>query len=96
MLTKSLALEWASHNILVNAIAPGGIPTPGMFEQRKIIADALGIDEETMMERRIARQPMGHIGDPDDIAKTVLFLASGASDYITGIMILVDGGYLLS
>jgi len=96
MLTKGLALEWAPHNILINAIAPGGIPTPGMFEHRDIIAAAMNIDGDELMKRRIPRQPLGHLGTPDEIAKTVLFLAGGASDYITGTLILVDGGYLLT
>ena len=93
MLTKALALEWGSHNILVNAVAPGGVPTPGTLEQRRI---ATGIDEKTLIERRMARQPLGRMGTPDEIAKIALFLASGAADYITGTMILADGGFLLS
>ena len=96
MLTKALALEWAGHNILVNAVAPGMIATPGVLEHRKAFADAMGIKEEAIMERRMARQPVPRLGEPDDIARTVLFLASAAADYITGILILVDGGHLLT
>ena len=51
---------------------------------------------EGLMKAFTARIPLGRMGEPDDIAKVVLFLASSASDYMTGSLIVVDGGYLLS
>ena len=55
-----------------------------------------GMSPEQMLENIIKRVPVGRMGEPDDVAKVVLFLASGASDYMCGEMILVDGGSLLS
>jgi len=95
MLTKALALELAPHNILVNAIAPGGIMTPGAVEQA-VALEALGRSLEEIGDTFLARLPLGRMGEPDDVAKVVLFLASAAADYMTGSVVLVDGGYLLS
>jgi 3-oxoacyl-[acyl-carrier protein] reductase len=79
--TRSLALEVAPHNILVNAIAPGWTQT-GMTK---------GFSE-TFQKERISRIPLGRIGQPEDIASLLLFLASDESDFITGQVIYVDGG----
>jgi 3-oxoacyl-[acyl-carrier protein] reductase len=79
--TRSLALEVAPHNILVNAIAPGWTQT-GMTK---------GFSESFQKER-LSRIPLGRIGQPEDIAPLLLFLASDESDFITGQVIYVDGG----
>ncbi|MFC1944056.1 SDR family NAD(P)-dependent oxidoreductase [Chloroflexota bacterium] len=95
MLTRSLALEFARHNILVNAVAPGLILTPG-FET---MVDSFPPSDRPLEEKiaaPLARIPLNRMGNPDDIAKVILFLASSAADYMTGSTILVDGGYLLS
>lgn len=86
--TKNTALEFAPHNIRVNAIAPGGISTPGAG------AGQAGIEE--IMKAFIAKIPMKRIGQPDDIGKVALFLASDLSSYMTGSQVVVDGGVLLS
>lgn len=99
MMTKSLALELSKHQITVNAIAPGGITTPGTAKISESLLKGSGLSPEAfaeMMKGFGARIPMGRQGDPDDIAAPVLFLASDASRYITGETIVVDGGYLLS
>jgi 2-dehydro-3-deoxy-D-gluconate 5-dehydrogenase len=96
MLTKAMALELAPMKILVNAIAPGAISTPGAGAVNKQMLELTGISSEQMLENMIKLVPVGRMGEPDDIAKVVLFLASGASDYMCGEMILVDGGSLLS
>lgn len=96
MLTQSLALEFGRHNINVNAIAPGGIQTPGAQSQAENIIKATGMNSEQMAKGFLARIPLGRMGEPDDIAKAVLFLASPAADYMTGGLLVVDGGYLLS
>lgn len=96
MLTKSLALEFGRHKINVNAIAPGGIQTPGVQSQAAAITKATGMSPEQMSKSFVSRIPLGRMGEPDDIAKVVLFLASAAADYMTGSLLVVDGGYLLS
>ncbi len=82
--TKNAALDLARHNIWVNAVAPGGIDTPGAH----VTDDAARVAFEAMI-------PMGRLGMPDDIARTVHFLASDLASYITGTQIVVDGGRLL-
>jgi len=95
MLTKALALELAPHKILVNAVAPGQIKTPGTNTWgAKAIEDGLTIEQ--LLKSFKGRIPLERIGEPDDIAKVVLFAASAAADYMTGSLLLVDGGYLLS
>lgn len=95
MLTKALALELAPHQILVNSVAPGSIVTPGTIAVGAAYA-ARGKDPEELTAQMAGRLPLGRSGTPDDIAKVVLFLASASADYMTGSVILVDGGYLLS
>jgi len=91
MFTKNFALEVAPHGILVNAIAPGGIATEGGMRSASLTPEA---QEQIMAE--FARQiPLGRMGVPDDIGKVAVFLASSAADYITGALIVVDGGRLL-
>jgi len=83
-LTKTLALEWAKFNILVNAIAPGPIHTEG--------ADTNLWSNEAfraMVQRGV---PLGRFGSPDDIANMAVYLASPAGDFITGATMVVDGG----
>ncbi|XOB40694.1 MAG: SDR family NAD(P)-dependent oxidoreductase [Candidatus Nealsonbacteria bacterium] len=84
-MTEALALELASFNIRVNAIAPGAIDTPMMASSEQ--------DPETM-EGTLARIPMHRIGKPEEVSNAVLFLASDRSSYITGSTIIVDGGWL--
>lgn len=84
-MTEALALELASFNIRVNAIAPGAIDTPMMASSEQ--------DPKTM-EGTLARIPMHRIGKPEEISNAVLFLASDRSSYITGSTIIVDGGWL--
>jgi len=95
MMTKALALELAPYDILVNAIAPGGILTPGAKRTRNE-RQAAGLDDKAMSKDFVARVPLGRMGNADDIGTVVLFLASAASDYMTGSVLLVDGGFLLS
>jgi len=96
MLTKSMALDLAANKILVNAVAPGGIQTPGGEAAGGSFMEALGVTPEQLGQSFLQRMILGRLGEPDDIAKVVLFLASGAADFITGELIIVDGGYLLS
>ncbi|GAA3794597.1 SDR family NAD(P)-dependent oxidoreductase [Amycolatopsis tucumanensis] len=92
--TKNVALELAPHGIWVNAIAPGGIATPGVAAAQS--APPAGVDMAAMLEGFLARIPMKRLGDPDEIGRAALFLASELSSYTTGTQIVVDGGALLS
>jgi 2-deoxy-D-gluconate 3-dehydrogenase len=96
MLTKALALEFAPHNILVNAIAPGGIETPGFRAAMAGRAARSKSSEDRMKKYFTAHLPLQRMGKPDDVAKVVLFLASAAADYMTGSLLVVDAGLLLS
>lgn len=89
--TKNIALELAPHGIRVNAIAPGGILTPGAGAGKPASPDM-----DAIMKRFLEKIPMKRMGDPDDIGKVALFLASDLSSYVTGSQIVVDGGVLLS
>ena len=81
MLTKVLAVEWAKHNINVNAIAPTFFKTEILYPDPEIQAEMVNAI------------PMGRLGEPADLAGTVVYLASDASDFVTGHVLLVDGGY---
>ncbi len=93
MMTKSMAAELGKHDIRVNAVAPGAIKTRGMLSQTSPSGSRSQLKELKSFLSRIA---LGRMGDADDIARTVLFLASDLAEYITGEMIVVDGGYLVS
>ena len=82
--TKSMARELASRNVHVNAIAPGFIDT----EMTKVLP-------EKVREQLQQEIPMGRLGTPDDVAKAALFLASDLADYITGQVVVVDGGMVM-
>jgi len=94
--TKNVALELAPHQIWVNASAPGGIATPGVQQAQAGAQLPVGVDMTKMLEAFLARIPMRRMGDPDDIGKAALFLASDLSSYMTGSQLVIDGGVLLS
>jgi len=92
--TKNFALEVAPHNIRVNAIAPGGITTEGTSQP--LAGSGMTLAQmKKMMETFAAQIPMKRMGVPDDIAKVTLFLASEGAGYMTGALVIVDGGRLL-
>lgn len=94
--TKNIALELATHKIWVNAIAPGGIDTPGVRAFMGAVPVPGGVNPQQMLKGFLANIPMARFGDPDDIGKAALFLASEMSSYMTGSQIVVDGGVLLN
>lgn len=97
MLTKALALEFAPHGILVNAVVPGEIVTPGAIKAGAQLQQERGVAVPEMTSVAfLARIPLGRLGQPDDVARVVLFLVSGLADYITGAAVVVDGGFLLT
>src|SRR5437667_153101 len=84
-LTKSLAVAWAKDNIQVNAILPGWLHTD--------LTNGAIQELPGLYERVLARTPQGRWGQPEDLAGVAVFLASHASDFVTGVALAVDGGY---
>lgn len=87
--TKNVALELAQHRIWVNAIAPGGVLTPGVTAMQAGGSDDAVADVTQAI-------PMGRLADPDEIGRVALFLASDLASYMTGSQVVVDGGLLLT
>jgi NAD(P)-dependent dehydrogenase (short-subunit alcohol dehydrogenase family) len=85
-LTKCLALEWAKYNITVNAVAPTFIRTPGTEKW---------LSNEEFNRSVIRRIPLGRVGEPDEVAASVVFLASPDASLITGTTLMIDGGWTI-
>jgi len=81
-LTRSLAAEWAPHNIRVNALAPGYVKT-----------EMAPVDEPQYRQHWIEDVPMRRYATPEEIAPSVVYLASDASSFMTGSVLVIDGGY---
>ncbi|NOY55643.1 MAG: SDR family oxidoreductase [Actinobacteria bacterium] len=88
MLTKALALETAPHGVRVNAVGPGYIRTPMLDDAARLRG---GVAEDWFTEWK-SRIPIGRLGEPEDVALTVLFLASDDARYLTGSLLHPDGG----
>lgn len=82
-LTRTLAVEWARHNIQVNAIAPGWVQTP---------MSAPAFEDEKVRDRLLRGIPARRVGQPEELGPLVVYLASEASDYVTGEVVFIDGG----
>ena len=85
MITKCLALEWGKYGINVNCIAPTFIRTP---------LSAPNVNNPKMRAWILERTPIGRIGEPEDVVGAAIYLASPASDLVTGETIMVDGGWV--
>jgi NAD(P)-dependent dehydrogenase (short-subunit alcohol dehydrogenase family) len=84
MLTKSLATEWAGRGVRVNAIAPGYVATELTLK---------GMGNPDWREEWLRSTPMGRVAEPAEIAPAAVYLASDASSYVTGSVLVIDGGY---
>ena len=85
-LTKAAALEYARHHIRVNALAPGTTRT---------VATERGLADEHIRQRMTSVIPLGRVADPEEIAQAALWLCSDAASYVTGVILPVDGGYIV-
>ena len=85
-LTRQMAVEYGCHGIRVNAVLPGGIDTPMWRAEVAAVPDVQAVIDESA-----ARVPLQRIGQPEDIANAVLYLASDEASYVTGQQLVVDG-----
>ena len=93
-LTRALARDFSKKGFRVNAVIPGGIDTPGVRKLKKESAMRLDVDMIKLGIEFKSRLPIGRFGDPDEVARVIVFLASDMASYITGALIPVDGGFL--
>ncbi len=85
MFTKSLALEYGQYNIRVNCVCPGTIRSPFLQPY---------LDDETARQMLNSMHPLGRIGEPEDVAQAILYLAADSSRWVTGAVLVVDGGVM--
>ncbi len=91
-ITKSLALDLGEHNIRVNTVCPGTIHTPLSVAAVDRFSEMLGIDVDELWKEESARYPLQRVGQPEEVAEVVYFLASEASSFVTGSLYPVEGG----
>jgi len=91
-LVKTLANEYGPHNVLVNSVCPGYTATSRLLELGSRLAQRDGVTTQEIEERWAAQTPLHRIGQPDEFANVVVFLASERASYVTGVAIQVDGG----
>ena len=92
LLTKSLAVEWAQQGIRVNCVCPGVIRTPIVDPFIERGRGLFGDSPEEAWERLAQLHPIGRVGEPEEVARAVMFLASDEASFITGVALPVDGG----
>jgi 3-oxoacyl-[acyl-carrier protein] reductase len=93
-LMKSLSNEYAKDNILVNNVCPGYTLTSRLDELSSRLAKAEGVEPKQIQDRWASQVPLGRLGQPEELANMVVFLASERASYITGVSIAIDGGYV--
>ncbi|AJP57304.1 NAD(P)-dependent oxidoreductase [Pandoraea vervacti] len=92
-LTKSIAADFVSRGIRCNAICPGTVESPSLRQRIATQADAAGTSEAAVRDQFVARQPMGRVGAPDEIAALAVYLGSDESSFTTGAIHVIDGGW---
>ncbi|MBF2735602.1 MAG: SDR family oxidoreductase [Betaproteobacteria bacterium AqS2] len=92
-LTRSVAADYIKANVRANAICPGTVRTPSWEQRVRDLAAAEGISEEEALARFVARQPLGRVGLPGEVAALAVYLASPAGSFATGQEFSIDGGW---
>jgi len=92
-LTKSIAMDFISQGIRCNAICPGTVETPSLTQRIAAQAADQSVNAETIRAQFIARQPLGRLGLPEEIASLAVYLASDESAFTTGAVHVIDGGW---
>ena len=91
-LVKTLSNEYGPYNVLVNNVCPGYTATARLMELARTLARKQGVDPREIEDRWARQAPLGRVGQPEEFASLVVFLASERASYITGVSIAVDGG----
>ncbi|WP_394176726.1 SDR family NAD(P)-dependent oxidoreductase [Thalassotalea litorea] len=92
-MAKTTALDYAQFNIRANAICPGTIETPLYHQAIDAYCQRSGADKQTVHQQEAALQPLGRLGQPEEVANYAVFLASQQAAFITGSLQVIDGGY---
>ena len=92
-MAKTTALDYAQYNIRANAVCPGTIETPLYHQAIDNYCQKSGADKTEIHQEEAKLQPLGRLGQPDEVAELVLFLASDKAKFITGSLQVIDGGY---
>jgi 2-keto-3-deoxy-L-fuconate dehydrogenase len=92
-MTKAIAADFVTRGIRCNAICPGTVDSPSLRARIAEQARVSGLDEATVQANFVARQPMGRIGRPEEIAALAVYLASDESAFTTGAALVIDGGW---
>jgi 2-keto-3-deoxy-L-fuconate dehydrogenase len=94
-LTKAVAADFIQKGVRCNAIAPGTVQSPSLDERIAALAKTTGKTDEETRQAFVARQPMGRLGKPEEVAAAAVYLASDDSAFTTGTVLAVDGGFSL-
>ena len=92
-MAKTTALDYAEFNIRANAVCPGTIETPLYHKAIDNYCDKTGANKQAIHDDEAHQQPLGRLGQPEEVAQLVYFLASEQASFITGSLQLIDGGY---
>lgn len=94
-MTKAIAADFVAQGVRCNAICPGTVESPSLKQRMVEQAAEQGVDFDTIHAAFVARQPMGRLGKPEEIAALALYLASDESAFTTGAIHVIDGGWIM-